>query len=254
MCLIVFGYGVHKDYPLIVAANRDEFYSRPTVPLHHWPRSPIKAGKDKEKGGTWMGVTESGRFAAITNVRASKQNPAKYSRGEIVKGFLEAEDPHTFLEECNVHNEDFDGYNLISGNSSQLYYSTNQDKHSKHKLKKGVYGLSNAFLNTPWPKVVDAKKKFTSILKKQTASFSPEPLFEMLSDTNEADEKDLPETGVDRQLEKKLSPLFIRMKGYGTRSQTVLVFTKKGEVIMEERTYSENGHILNQKNLNWTIK
>ncbi|MFB4163352.1 NRDE family protein [Alteribacillus sp. JSM 102045] len=254
MCLIVFGYRVHKEFPLIVAANRDEFYSRPTEPIHCWPGSSIIAGKDKEKGGTWMGATKSGRFAAITNVRASRQQTAKYSRGEIVKGFLETNSPHCYLEECNSRNEDFDGYNLICGNSQKLYYATNQDKQVKKQLQPGVYGLSNASLNTPWPKVRKARNQFTEIIESQANFLSPKLFFDLLSDTKEAKEQDLPDTGVNKNLERKLSPMFIIMENYGTRSQTVLFFKNDGKAIMEEKTYDKKGERINQKSLKWKLE
>ncbi|RSL33402.1 NRDE family protein [Salibacterium salarium] len=245
MCLIICGFHAHKDFPLIIAANRDEFHARPTQSLHRWPESPIIAGRDKDKGGTWMGVTESGRFAAVTNVRNPMEKPSKKSRGDIVKGYLETTDPESFLENCNKNKNHFGGYNFIGGSLEHLVFSTNQNSQSEMRLNAGIYGLSNAYLDTPWPKVVKAKARFTHILE-DTPNLTCDPFFNMLTDTTEAKADALPNTGVEKTLEQKLSPLFINMDGYGTRAQTVLMVSKDGKVIIEEKTYREKG-ILNQR-------
>ncbi|RSL33753.1 NRDE family protein [Salibacterium salarium] len=241
MCLIICGYHVHEDFPLIIAANRDEFYARPADSLHCWPDSPIIAGRDKAKGGTWMGVTESGRFAAITNVRNPYEAPSKKSRGNIVKDYLETEKPDVFLENCNKNGNQYGGYNFIGGNLDELLYTTNQNNYGKYVLTSGVYGLSNAFLDTPWPKVEKAKTRFSHILKDRADHLTCDVFFDMLTDTKQAEVESLPNTGVELSLEQQLSPLFINMKEYGTRSQTVLMVSKGGSMIMEEKTYREQG-------------
>ncbi|SDH05571.1 Uncharacterized conserved protein, contains NRDE domain [Alteribacillus persepolensis] len=251
MCLIVFAHHMHEDYPLIIVANRDEFFHRPATPLHEWPGSSIIAGKDEEKGGTWMGVTKSGRFAAVTNVRAGKAKQGIRSRGEIVTGFLDTNDPASYLETCNVHNELYDGYNVIGGDAANIYYSTNQDHNAFHHVEPGIHGLSNARLNTPWPKVAKAKQALRDMLAPQPEQLSFPALFDLLTDTSEANEEDLPETGVDKDLERRLSPMFIRLPGYGTRSQTVLVYHKNGDINVEEKTFDESGSKVTQKHYQW---
>ncbi|MFZ4452344.1 NRDE family protein [Salibacterium aidingense] len=254
MCLIVIAYNAHPDYPLIVAANRDEFYDRPALPLHRWPGSPVIAGKDMNKGGTWMGATKSGRFAAITNVRDPGETTAEKSRGEIVKGFLESENKENFLERLNNRQLEFGGYNFIGGDTGSLLYATNQEEKVQTTLGNGIYGISNAYLDTPWPKVVKTKSRLRHLLNHKADKLSPETLFDILSDEKEADDDTLPDTGVGYSLEKKLSPAFIKMSGYGTRSQTVLFISNKNEGTMEEKTYLENGRLKEHTTLNWNLE
>jgi len=227
MCLIAIAYHAHERYPLIVAANRDEFTDRPARPLHFWDDAPeILAGRDLKAGGTWMGVTSEGRFAAITNHRDLRRPPkAGPSRGLLVKQVLET----GALPDISIH----EGFNLIHGHWLRLNYVNNVDG-TAIGLPEGVHGLSNAFLNTPWPKVERAKRAMQRIVQQEVPRM--EDLFELLASEDRAADEELPETGIDREWERALSAVRIKVEGYGTRCSTVLLIDRKGRALIEERT------------------
>lgn len=239
MCLILFAFRAHPDYPLIVAANRDEFMDRPTEPAQFWKDHPdVLAGRDQVKGGTWMGITRRGRFAALTNFRdpfASVKN--KKSRGLLARDYLTTEiPPRDYLESLQERRASYPGFNLLVGSPRELWYYSNQNGMCR-SVEPGIHGLSNAFLDTPWPKVVKGKERIAACLQ------NPEPsrLFELLADEEPAPDEQLPDTGVGLETERLLSPAFIRMTGYGTRSSTVLIVNARGEVDFIERTFTEGG-------------
>lgn len=253
MCLITFAYHVHPDYPLILVANRDEERNRPTETLHRWKDKDIIGGRDLEKGGTWLGVTPNGRFAAVTNVRNPREKKKDRSRGEIVTGYLEAKDPSAYLALMNEEKEAYNGYNLLCGDAQELFYVTNQDDIDKHPLTPGIYGLSNASLDTPWPKVVKAKKQLSALLS-EAAPFRPDDFFTFMTDSEKAKKEELPNTGVGEELERELSPLFITMDHYGTRSQTFLLIRKDGTITIEERTFDKNQRSGPRTKMTWNTK
>ena len=225
-------------YKLIVAANRDEFYNRPTSPAMWWEDAPsVLAGKDLEQGGTWMGMTKSGRFAAITNYRDSKVHMDQTkSRGCIVSDYLKDNSlSNGYVSELRSHRSEYKGYNLIWGDVDNLFYYSNRIEASK-VLEPGLYGLSNHLLDTPWPKVLKGKKKL-----EQTVSASDpllmESLLSLLEDTGMAPDSSLPETGIGIEWERILSPIFIKNTRYGTRSSTVILVNNKGEVTFKERSF-----------------
>jgi uncharacterized protein with NRDE domain len=230
MCLIVFAWQVVPGVPLIAAANRDEFYDRDTTPAAPWPDAPhIYAGRDLKAGGSWMGITRSGdggpsRFAAITNVRQPQEhNPQAPSRGQLVADFLAGAMPARdyvaqIAPQANVYN----GFNLVMCDGRELvWYSNkgNDDPRNGQALEPGIYGLSNALLDSAWPKVLKTKAQFASLL---CLGAPEEAYFEMLSDTTRAPDMRLPETGVPLELERLLSAVKIESPNYGTRSSTVV--------------------------------
>jgi uncharacterized protein with NRDE domain len=240
MCLILFAYRVHEEYQLIVAANRDEFYRRPTAPTHFWEDYPeILAGRDLEKLGTWMGVTTSGRFAALTNYRDPKETTeGKRSRGELVtealkyKGNLEE-----YMQHLGAHNHLYPGYNLLAGDGNELYYYSNVGQ-KLEKLEPGIYGVSNHLLNGSWPKVEKGKAGLARIIIEKTDRI-PEALFALLQNADPASDEVLPSTGVSLEWERLLSPLFIKSEHYGTRSSTVMLMTET-KLHYLERVFSNN--------------
>jgi uncharacterized protein with NRDE domain len=239
MCLITLAYNCHPNYQLIVAANRDERYARSTAPLHWWEDAPgILAGRDLEQMGTWMGITKSGRFAALTNFRdPSQPQDNKRTRGGLVRGFLEGEkDPEYYLEDVSKHRDEYQGFNLLVGDTRSLWYYANVDDRII-RLSPGVYGLSNHLLDTDWPKVLKGKSGLSRCIDNRE-QVDPGCLFEMLSDAEPAGEEELPDTGVKREWEKQLSPIFIKTAHYGTRSSAVLMVGRDREVIFIERTFS----------------
>ena len=241
MCLINLHFQDHPNYKLIVAANRDEFYERPTSPALFWEDEPnLLAGRDLVQMGTWLGITKGGRFAALTNYRDPAEfGVVKESRGEIVKNFLiEDTSPLDFIKELSVKKNDFNGFNIIIGNSEQLFYYNNINEQTI-EIPQGTHGLSNHFLNTPWPKVTNGKAMLHNYVMKHKV-IDTEELFTILVNAELAEDPLLPNTGIELELERQLSPLFIRTPNYGTRCSTVLLIDNDNNVTFIERTY-ENG-------------
>jgi uncharacterized protein with NRDE domain len=241
MCLLVIGIDVHPMYKVILAANRDEFYDRPTAQARFWEEAPdVLGGKDLQAGGTWLGITRQGRIAAITNYRdPASVRPDAPTRGELVKDFLLGqEDPEHYMDRLARKGGRYNGFNLIVGQSDHLYWYSNRGGMTR-KLERGIHALSNHLLNTPWPKVIRAKAALERILA-QEKNPSPEVLFGMLSDRSVPDDRDLPETGVTFEWERMLSPVFIASPTYGTRSSTVLLMNRDDHVTFMERTFDRD--------------
>jgi uncharacterized protein with NRDE domain len=224
MCLIVFAWQVVPGAPLVAAGNRDEFYDRPATPAGWWDDHPqVYAGRDLRGGGTWMGVTRDGRFAAITNIRAPSEKRADApSRGSLVADFLTGQaSAEEYVAEISARAHLFNGFNLLVGDNSKLIWYSNgaDDERNGRPLAPGVYGLSNGVLDAPWPKVVRTKAQFASLL----CQGAPEAAyFEMLTDTTPASDCRLPRTGVNVEWERILSAVCIESAGYGTRASTVV--------------------------------
>ncbi len=240
MCLIIFAYNVHPSYKLILAANRDEFYERPSAPADFWGDAPqMLAGRDLKEGGTWLGITREGKFAAITNYRdpASLRTDAQ-SRGLLVSDFLCGnQNADSYIEKIRAQSGKYNGYNLILYGNDGLYAFSNHGE--KQKLGAGIYGLSNHLLDTPWPKVLRAKKKIKAIINEKGAALE-EALFTILSDRDFPPESKLPATGVDKEWERVLSPIFIKSPNYGTRSSTILLIGKNRRVRFVEKVFDGN--------------
>jgi len=236
MCLIFFGIQQHPDYKLIVAANRDEFYNRPTLPAQWWDEKEVLAGTDIEAGGTWMGIHKNGKIAWVTNYRDIKNlKEVAPSRGKLVSDFLENKDSaHDYLEKLLPHASTYNGFNLVVGNVNELWYASNY-KEGFGKITVGVHGLSNALLNTPWPKVESGKQEFSEWISKKEVSI--EDLFSLLKNENRANDHQLPNTGIGIERERVLSARFIKSQGYGTRCSTIILINQQNEVNFIERTY-----------------
>lgn len=240
MCLILIAYEEHPESRLIIAANRDEFMDRPTLAMHPWQNdSKIVAGRDIKAGGTWLGMTQSGRFAALTNFRdpgSIKENAP--SRGSIVTDFLESSlDAATFLNKFNSGAEKFNGFNLLAGDENSLYWFSNI-KGRITKLSPGFHGLSNHLLNTPWPKVTRGKRALKELLTRKEA-ITTEAIFPLLKDRTQPSDNELPDTGVGKKKERLLAPIFIKSPTYGTRCSTALIITRDGTINLCERTYGQ---------------
>lgn len=238
MCLIVFAYDCHPHYRLVLAANRDEYFHRPTEGAHFWESHPwVLAGRDLEMQGTWMGITRSGRFAALTNFRdPSSQITNAKSRGNLVSSFLcMNECPSKYLQGVNDHQSLYNPFNLLVGDSSSLVYYCNQTSEVK-ELKPGIYGLSNHLLNTPWPKVQKSKKALVDYIDNNTFIES-QALLEILADDEKAQDQELPNTGISYQFEKLLSSIFIQGMDYGTRSSTVLLIDRNNYITFKEKSF-----------------
>jgi uncharacterized protein with NRDE domain len=244
MCLVAIAHRAHPDRPLVVAANRDEAYARPTRQAHFWDEHPqVLAGRDLEAGGTWLGIDRRGRFAAITNFRevGAHRNDAP-SRGHLVGDFLcqdlAAED---YLRKVAAQAQRYNGFNLLLRDDTGLYYFSNRTQTADpapRRLAPGVYGLSNHLLDTPWPKVVLAKQRFAQAVD---AGEPLESMMEILRDTEPAPDHVLPTTGIGADRERLLSPIFIASETYGTRCSTLIAISSAKRARFIERSFGAGG-------------
>jgi uncharacterized protein with NRDE domain len=242
MCLILLAWDSHPDYSLIVAANRDEFYDRPTTPAAFWTDAPsVLGGRDLRAGGTWLGIDHGGRFAAVTNYRQGQREPAAaQSRGRLVSDFLTTQvHPQAYIDQVEQEAERYNGFNLIVGDPRELVYFSNREGIAR-TLKPGVYGLSNHLLDSPWPKVTSGKTALSALIQRGGPRLITD-LFELLSDRSQPADELLPETGIGREWERLLAAAFISSEEYGTRSSTVLLVGRKGQVIFAERGFGPRG-------------
>lgn len=238
MCLILLAWQAHSRYPLVVAANRDEFYSRPAQPAHFWEDQPaVLAGRDLVAGGTWLGITRHGRFAALTNFRdpAAHRRDAP-SRGRLVADFLrEEKDIDDYL--AGIAPQRYNGFNLLLGDGRRLVAFSNVTN-ERRELPAGVHGLSNAVLDTPWPKVGAAKAAMQAAL----ARLPDESLFwAFLCDRRTYPDHLLPATGVPLAWERLLSAAFIVSETYGTRASTVITVATDGMCTFSEQSWQAGG-------------
>jgi uncharacterized protein with NRDE domain len=244
MCIILFAYKVHPRYPLVMAANRDEFYDRPTIPAAFRQNTPdLLAGRDLRHGGTWLGMTRTGKIAALANHRTPRSfRTTALSRGYLVRDFLLSEDSKdVYLERLKREANLYKGYSLIFGDMGCLYYFSNRSMVAE-EIPPGIHGQSNDLLDTPWPKVQRGKEALWKILSAATGP-SPEALFTMLADRTVADDKLLPDTGVGIEQERLLAPIFVKGSIYGTRSSTLAIVDSENNTTFIERTYNGNQEV-----------
>lgn len=247
MCIILFAHKAHPDYPLILAANRDEAYDRPAAPAAFWNDHPqVCGGRDLDKGGTWLGLTRAGRIAAVTNFRDGlPKNPAARSRGELVSAFLTGNsDASAYLGRVKSQGEQYNDFILIAGGLDALYWLSNRGP-GVERILPGVHGLSNHLLNTPWPKITRSKRAVEALLGTgETALVAG--LFEVLADRSEAPDHELPDTGIGLARERQLSAVFISGERYGTRASTVVLVDKEGGVLFSERSFGTGATALGE--------
>ena len=253
MCLIAFAWRHHPRYPLVVAANRDEFHQRPTAPATFWAESPrILAGRDLLGRGTWLGITSEGRFAALTNLRGERETRRNApSRGSLVSAHLSGEErPGDYLAQVARRAHAYNGFCLVAGDGVEMGYYCAQDD-VPALLEPGIYGLSNTRLDAPWTKVQRLKSGLSEILGR--ASWRAGDLMDLLSDRSPAPDADLPDTGVGLADERLLSPAFIAGEHYGTRASTVLRVDSAGHVEFTERSFGPGGRPGSQADFAFTI-
>jgi len=248
MCLILLAWQAHPQYPLVFAGNRDEAYERPSAAAGFWRGEPhVYGGRDLEHGGTWLGLTRGGRFAAVTNYRDGRAtNPAApRSRRELTAGFLRGTDePRSYLEKIAPRGADYGGHTLIVGDSRHWYGFSNRDP-AIRELPAGVHGLSNHLLDTPWPKVSRGKERLSALLTAGEADLV-DGLFRVLADRTVAPDVELPDSGIGLQRERELSPAFIAGERYGTRASTVMLVSSHDEVVFVERRFGAQGASLGE--------
>ncbi|WP_161524707.1 NRDE family protein [Alteribacter lacisalsi] len=229
-------------FPFILAANRDEFYQRSAKPLHRWDdEQAVYAGRDEIAGGTWLGVSNDGKIAALTNVRemSSGGKPEK-SRGNLIRDYLKQPDltAEIYMDHVEKEKRNYEGFNLLAGTPSRLIYTSNRYT-ERTLLTKGIAGLSNGALNSDWPKVIRLKQGLAGLGDCEDQEMLTETLFKLLQESEPFPINDLPDTGVGPELERMLSPLFIKSREYGTRCSTVILVDATGRLYMTERTYEE---------------
>lgn len=238
MCLLLIAHRACPGYRLIVAANRDEYHGRPTAAAAYWQdQAPILAGRDLEGGGTWLGIHLDGRFATVTNVRAGhavRRGPR--SRGLIVTDFLlAAHDAPGHAARLMHAARDYDGFNLLAWDGEALSWLSNQAD-APLTLEHGIYTLSNAQLDTRWPKTERLRHAFERVMASH-AHYPVPALLDVLRDNVRAADEQLPDTGIGHQRESWLSSIFIEGAAYGTRCSTVLTVSDAGHVSFHERRY-----------------
>lgn len=241
MCLLVFAWRIHPEYPLVLAGNRDEFHARPAAPASWWCEPEgVLAGRDLQAGGTWLGLHREGRFAVVTNFREPAQDTAgRRSRGELVVDYLTRGDPADhWAAELASRGEQYGGFNLLAWHAGGLHYLTNRGADALD-LPPGLYGLSNHRLDTPWPKVVTAKARLARVI--DGGRLAKASLFRILADRTRAADGELPDTGVPLAWERLLSAAFIVSPEYGTRVSTVVLADARGRIELEERRFDSKG-------------
>jgi uncharacterized protein with NRDE domain len=250
MCLILLAWHAHPDYPLIVAANRDEFFSRPTETARFWPAVPkLLGGCDLQGGGTWLGLTRNGRFAAVTNYREpenSGEDLPSQTRGLLVSEFLQARhSPPDYLADIAAKAAQYRAFNLICGTLDEgLWYYSNRARQanppSGTRIAPGIHGLSNNLLDIPWPKVADGTSAMKQVLHASQTAPDESALFQILQNPALSEDERLPQTGISLEWERQLSATFVRAPHYGTRSSTLLLCNREGQVIFDELSYAAN--------------
>ncbi|MCK9238559.1 MAG: NRDE family protein [Thiopseudomonas sp.] len=243
MCLIVFAWAPDSAQPLLMLANRDEMHARATAPLAQWSDYPqIYAGRDLLAGGSWLGVAPQSRFAALTNIRAL-EGVLPRSRGELVSNYLAGhESPAAYMHRVAQQAAQFNGFNLLVGDSRQLWF-LNSKSARPQRLSAGIYALSNASLDTPWPKLVRIRSHFS-----QNLNSTDDDLFNLMRDRERPAEECLPETGVGLVLERMLSSIFIQGEYYGTRATSLLRMTQTN-LSLKEQSYTVAGAVQELKEI-----
>ena len=255
MCLILAAWQAQRDFPLIVAANRDEYFARPTRSAGFWADAPnILAGRDLSAGGTWLGITRGGRFAALTNYRdPRREKQAATSRGALVSDFLKGSASSLdYLAAIEDIAPAYNGFNLLVCDGETLACHNNVEQRTR-VLEPGIHGLSNHVLNTPWPKVTAAKLALNASLHTLPET---QPLFDFLRDTTPAPDNELPSTGVSLDWERRLSSIFVRGEpsiGYGTRSSTVLVAGAQGRIIFDEQEWHADASAASRQRFSFSL-
>jgi uncharacterized protein with NRDE domain len=239
MCLIVFAWQAHPDYRLVLAANRDEFHRRPSQELHYWPdNSDVLAGRDLQAGGTWLAANRQGRFATVTNYREQQKTAGKYvSRGTLVTDFVTGEaSARSFA--TSINGENYAGFSLLAADGNDLYYVSNRGD-PPTRLNPGIYGLSNASLDTPWPKVRRCRDGLHALVEADRINSTS--LFRLMADRTCASAADVEAGHLPFELARALTAPFIVSPDYGTRCSTAMLWSNDGKIELSERRFDASG-------------
>lgn len=254
MCLAIIALKALRDWPLIIIANRDELHSRPTLPANPWTDAPhILGGRDLSAGGTWLGLSAKGRLALLTNYREPGQNdPTAPSRGQLADEFLRGNAlAQDFIAGLQGREKEYNGFNLLLGDRNGLWYFSNRGDVTAREIKVGVVGLSNASLDTPWPKLKRTRDAIAEHLRENILKPEPARLFGVMADTRSATLEELPDTGVGSEREKLLGSPFIKNERYGTRCTTLIMLRSDGMYTFHEKRFDSQGQQTGESR--WTI-
>lgn len=243
MCLLLLAINEHPEFPLIIAANRDEYFQRPSQSMHFWEDHPgILAGRDLSKGGSWLGVNRSGQFCAVTNLMTeAPKNPDLKSRGELVRRYLNGHETDTeFTDDIRKNYRQFNPFNVVYGSQDRIKAFCSQDG-SLHDLPNGYHGLSNGLIGQHWPKMSVGVQWLTGLV--DAGDISPEKLNTIMRDETKANKDKLPNTGVNKNIENYISSIFIRGDKYGTRTTTCLMFYQQ-DILISETNYNNQAEII----------
>ena len=255
MCIVAFAWQVIEGLPLCLISNRDEFYHRPSAVLHQWEKSEIVAGQDLQSGGTWMGVTASGRWAILTNFRNGRdQQQYATSRGHLIQSFLESDlTPIRFAQALEQHQQDYAGFNLFVGDRQQAVYMSNHGE-APQILANGVYVVSNGLMSEDWQKTQHLRKRFTQEFlpmlqqPKMMEAALQDTVWDMLQDERKVIAELLPDTGINLEMEQLLSSTFIQSPIYGTRCSNFLRMTPNQWQWLEKSQQGEQqGNVIEMK-------
>ena len=249
MCLIAFALDAHPDYRLVLVANRDEFYERPTQAMHWWSETGPLAGRDQRSGGTWLALSPQGRLSALTNFRSGLQDPSRRSRGELPLRALEADDAGEQMQRILSERQQYAPFNLICYDQGQMQVIGSEEPNQRHSLQQGVHGLSNHLLDTPWPKVQRGCHALEQLL--QQPQIRHEQLIQSLHDREPAPDEALPDTGVGLSFERFFSPPFVHGGIYGTRATTAVTIRRDGYIEVTEQQYDTQARATEQRNFHW---
>lgn len=253
MCLILLAVDSHPRYSLVVAANRDEYYDRPTRPLQQWPEAPqLWAGKDVSAGGTWLGLTRTGRFAAVTNARETAAPAQPRSRGRLTLDFLlGTEAPADYAARIAREADRYAGFNLLIGDGSGLHYVSNGEPAARgpRRLEPGIYGIANASLDTPWPKVESGKADLRALLQGEP---TPAALLDLVAAPAET-AVPLPGLSMEALTEHLQATRFINSSTYGTRASTALLQDRAGRITLWEQNFASGGRPEQRAQFQWSL-
>lgn len=253
MCVAVFAWKIHPDFPLVFAGNRDERHARAASAAGFWEDAPqVLAGRDLEAGGTWLGVTTGARFALVTNYRAGP-NPKSgaRSRGELTADFLRgAALPQDYLTAVQRHAHDYAPFSLIVGDADSLWFFSNRGEQTPQPISPGIHGLSNHLLDTPWPKVTLSKSRLETLLVPGMPTI--EELILLLADRTPASANELPDTGIGTERERQISPVFVVNPEYGTRCSNAILRARNGDLRFVERRFDAKGRRLETRDFQLT--
>lgn len=247
MCLLAVAWQAHPRYRLVLAANRDEFHARPADPMDHWPDGPasppILAGRDRQAGGTWLGLAADRRVGVVTNFREpSRPAPGAPTRGRLIPAFLaNGHSPARFLDAVAAEAGAYAGFNLLLADHAELWYASNRAERFATALAPGVYGLSNGLIDTPWPKLRRVRDGLGDWVARGAGPGELGTLLALLADDRPADRAELPQTGLSPEWEHRLSAPFVRHADYGTRCSTVVLVGHDGAADVVERRFDADG-------------